>query len=187
MPGEAAPEVPERRAPSWWRRWRLRILINLYGPFFGAGIRVVRIAPDLSAFDVRMRLNLWNRNYVGTHFGGSLYAMCDPFFMVILIEQLGRDYVVWDRSATIRFLRPGRGTVTARFEIAPEEAARIRALADSHRKVEPVFTAKVLDHEGQTVAEVEKVLYVRRKDRLETVRKTRSGKSIEPGSTREHV
>lgn len=111
-----------------------------------------------------MRLRWWNRNYVGTHFGGSLYAMCDPFFMLILVEALGRGYVVWDKSAAIRFRRPARGTVTATFHIPQQRIDEIRAAADTARKVEPVFQVDVLDEQGEVVAEVEKLLYVRRKD-----------------------
>lgn len=143
------------------RRWLIR-LMNVFPPYLGAGIRV-RPNADLTAFDVRMKLRWWNRNYVGTHFGGSLYSLCDPFFMLILFEALGRDYIVWDKAATIRFRRPGRGTVHARFEIGPERVAEIRAAADRDGKVEPTFTAEVKDDEGQVIAEVEKVLYVRRK------------------------
>lgn len=152
------PATPARRSN---RRWLIR-LMNVFPPYFGAGIRV-RPNADLSAFDVRMKLRWWNRNYVGTHFGGSLYSLCDPFFMLILFEALGPGYIVWDKAATIRFRRPGRGTVHARFEIAPERVAEIRAAADRDGKVEPMFTAEVRDDEGQVIAEVEKLLYVRRK------------------------
>lgn len=153
-------------ALPWSRAQRLlfRLRINLYGPYFGAGIRVTELSPGFDRVVVRMRLGRLNRNYVGTHFGGSLYAMCDPFFMLMLLEQLGRDYTVWDKAATIRFRRPGRGTVTATFELPAEEVARIRALADTNRKVEPTFTAEVRDEQGEVVAEVEKLLFVRRKD-----------------------
>lgn len=153
-------------ALPWSRAKRLlfRLRINLYGPFFGAGIRVVEIAPNLDRFTVRMRLGWWNRNYIGTHFGGSLYAMCDPFFVIMLIEQLGPGYTVWDKAATIRFRRPGRGTVTATFSLPTDEVARIRELADTSRKVEPAFTAEVRDAKGEVVAEVEKLLFVRRRD-----------------------
>jgi len=72
----------------------LRWLINLWPPFLGAGIRVTRLQPDWKAIDVEMKLRFWNANYVGTHFGGSLYAMTDPFYMLMLIENLGSDYVV---------------------------------------------------------------------------------------------
>lgn len=139
--------------------------MRFYPPYLGAGVWVAHVAPDLTLLEVRMKLRFWNRNYLGTHFGGSLYTMCDPFFVLMLIQQLGRDYVVWDKAATIRFKRPGRGTVRARFAIPLEEVERIRALADNNRKVEPVFFTEVRDGEDEVVAEVEKVLYVRRKDR----------------------
>jgi len=136
--------------------------INLYPPFLGAGIRVRR-SPDGLGFAVRMRLGPLNRNYVGTHFGGSLYSMCDPFFMLILIHALGPEYVVWDRSATIRFLRPGRGTVRARFHVLENRIEEIRREADATGKAEPEFTARVLGEDGEVVAEVDKTLYVRRR------------------------
>jgi acyl-coenzyme A thioesterase PaaI-like protein len=145
------------------RNWLLR-LFNVYPPYLGAGVRV-KASPDLHTFEVRMKLRFWNRNYVGTHFGGSLYTMCDPFFMLILMNALGRDYIVWDKEATIRFRRPGRGTVRATFHIPPERVAEIRAAADAQRKVEPVFKVDILDDKGEVVAEVEKLLYVRRKER----------------------
>ena len=145
------------------RHWLLR-LFSIYPPYLGAGVRV-KASPDFHTFEVRMKLRFWNRNYVGTHFGGSLYTMCDPFFMLILFSALGRDYIVWDKEATIRFRRPGRGTVHATFHIPPERVAEIKAAADSQRKVEPVFKVDVLDDQGEVVAEVEKLLYVRRKER----------------------
>lgn len=148
--------------PLFDRRWLMRLL-NLYPPYLGAGVRV-RSSSDLRTFDVRMKLRWWNRNYVGTHFGGSLYTLCDPFFMLILMNQLGREYVVWDKAATIRFRRPGRGTVHARFSIPPERVEEIRTAADRDGKVEPVFTVQVVDDGGEVIAEVEKLLYVRRKD-----------------------
>jgi hypothetical protein len=144
------------------KRWLIRLL-NFYPPYLGAGVRV-RVSQDLRTFHVRMKLHWWNRNYVGTHFGGSLYTMCDPFFMLILVEALGRGYVVWDKAAAIRFRRPGKGRVSATFHIPQERIDEIRGAADAQGKVEPVFQVEVLDGEGQVVAEVEKILYVRRKD-----------------------
>lgn len=145
------------------KRWLIRLL-NVYPPYLGAGVRV-RASKDLRTFEVRMKLRWWNRNYVGTQFGGSLYSMCDPFFMLILFEALGRDYVVWDKAATIRFRRPGKGRVSARFHIPQETIDEIRAAADAQGKTEPVFQVDVVDEEGGLIAEVEKTLYVRRKDR----------------------
>ena len=148
------------------RPWLIRLL-NLYPPYLGAGVRV-RASNDLRTFEVTMKLRWWNRNYVGTHFGGSLYTMCDPFFMLILYEALGRGYVVWDKAATVRFRRRGTGTVRATFHIPGERIDESRAAADADGKVEPVFLAEVRDERGHLVAEVEKLLYVRRKDALST-------------------
>lgn len=144
------------------RRPRLDLvtLIRLWPPYLGAGIRVRH--PDAHTFVVRMKLHWWNRNYFGTHFGGSLYAMCDPFFALILARQLGKGYVVWDKAAAIRFVRPGRGTVTATFHLSPDEVESIRAAADAHGKIEPELTVEVVDESGTVVARVEKTLYVRR-------------------------
>lgn len=145
-------------------RKRLLRFIRFYPPFLGAGIKVSRISEDLRTIEVTMPLKFWNRNYVGTHFGGSLYTMCDPFFMLILIHQLGPDYIVWDKAAAIRFKRPGKGTVKALFHISPDTVADIRAQADREGKVEPQFQVLVTDRDGNVVAEVDKLLYVRKKD-----------------------
>ena len=86
----------------------LRRAVNLWPPFLGAGIRVTHVAPDMKAIDVEMKLRWWNANYVGTHFGGSLFAMTDAFYMLMLMANLGRGYIVWDKAATIRYRKPGK-------------------------------------------------------------------------------
>ena len=149
------------------RRAILLRLMSVYPPLAGAGIRVRRIGTDPLAFESSMKLRWWNRNYVGTHFGGSLYTMTDPFFMIILIHELGREFVVWDKAATIRFRRPGRGTVRARFEIPPARLDQIRAEACGNGRAEPVFVTAVVDAAGETVAEIEKTVSVRLKSRGE--------------------
>ncbi len=143
----------------------LLALMSFYPPLAGAGVRVRRLAGPPPVFETRMKLRWWNRNYVGTHFGGSLYAMCDPFYMLILIEALGAGFVVWDKAATIRFRRPGRGEVRARFEIPAERIEEIRRQAEADGRTEPRFVAEVRDAQGELVAEVEKVLSVRRRER----------------------
>ncbi len=143
-----------------WQALRLR-LINFYPPFLGAGIRARRI--DALTLRVSMKLTPLNRNIFGVHFGGSLYAMCDPWFVLILMQALGRDYIVWDKAASIQFLRPGRGTVTATFHIPPERVNEIRRAAEAAPKVEPTFSVELLDAHGEVVARVEKLLYVRKK------------------------
>ena len=106
------------------RHWLL-YLWNLYPPFWGAGIRITKIAPDLSAVDTKLTLHWWNRNYIGTMFGGSIYSMCDPFHMVILIEQLGPGYIVRDKGSEVQFLKKGEGTVRAHFSVSPKVIAEI--------------------------------------------------------------
>ncbi len=142
---------------KFFERW-----INFYPPLFGAGIRVRRI--DAYTTRVDMKLTPFNRNIVGTHFGGSLYAMCDPWFMLILMHNLGNEYIVWDKAASIQFLRPGRGLVTATFHIPAERVQEIRSTADREGKVEPSFSVEVMDGQNQTVAHVDKLLYVRKKN-----------------------
>jgi hypothetical protein len=143
----------------------MRMLLNLWPPFLGAGIRVRRLASDWKEIDVEMKLHWWNRNYVGTHYGGSLYSMADPFFMVMLIENLGKDYIVWDKAAGIRFRKPGRGTVSASFRLSDEQIGEIRQALSSQEKIERTFTVEVKDQSGNVIAEVQKLLHIRRKDK----------------------
>jgi len=146
--------------PNTFRR-----LINFWPPFMGAGIKVKEISKDFTDVKVEMKLTKLNRNYVGTQFGGSIYAMTDPFYMLILMKNLGNDYIVWDKAADIKFKSPGKGKLTAHFNISKEKIAEIKAAADKDYKVEPTFKVQVKDEQGNVVAEVDKLLYVRRKDR----------------------
>ena len=144
--------------------FRLRLrerLINFYPPLLGAGIRSRTV--DELTIHVEMKLTALNRNIVGVHFGGSLYAMCDPWFMLIMMRALGSDYIVWDKAASIKFVKPGRGTVNAIFQIPQERVNEIRAAADRGEKIEPTFSVDVLGEQGQVIAHVEKLLYVRKK------------------------
>lgn len=141
----------------------LRTFINTYPPLLGAGIKVTRISPDFREIDVEMKLRYWNANYVGTHYGGSLYSMCDPFYMLMLIQNLGSGYIVWDKAASIRFRKPGKGTVKAQFRLTADQIDEVRRAADSQPKYEPVFTIEVKDEAGEVVAVVEKTIYVKKK------------------------
>ena len=137
--------------------------MNIWAPFLGAGIRIKRFDPDWRAVDVEMKLRWWNSNFVGTHYGGSLYSIADPFFMIMLIENLGKDYIVWDKAASIRFKKPGRGTVRASFRLTEDQISEIRQAADAQGKIERNFTVQVTDDSGNVIAEVEKLLHIRRK------------------------
>ena len=152
-------------APIFRSARHFKAIMNLWPVYWGTGISIAEVAPDLSRLVVRMKLRFYNRNALGTHFGGSLYSMCDPFFLLQLIPLLGPEYIVWDRAATIEFLRPGRGTVTATFEWTPQQLDEIRHRTVDGAKYEPVRTVEVRDDAGEVVARVSKTLYVRRKPR----------------------
>jgi Domain of unknown function (DUF4442) len=155
-----------RRSVMWKKkalRRHMRMLMNVWPPFLGAGIRVKRLQSDWKEIDVEMKLRRWNSNYVGTHYGGSLYSMADPFFMLMLIENLGRDYIVWDKSASIRFRTPGRGTVSVRFRLTEDEIAGIREALKTEEKIDRMFQAEIKDESGTVVAKVQKLVQIRRK------------------------
>ena len=161
--GSAAPQPRQ----GFLRKLRLgpRVLkwgINLWPPFLGAGIRVTRIAADFGEVTVALRMGLFNRNYVGTHFGGSLFSMTDPFFMLMMMHRLGRDYVVWDRAATIDFLHPAKGTVTARFVLDAAMVDAVREATAHGEKHLPTYTVEVIDADGTVCARVAKTLYIRK-------------------------
>ncbi len=137
-------------------------MFSFYPPFLGAGIKV-KISKDVKTVDVSMKLTFWNRNYVKTHFGGSLYAMCDPFFFFLLMENLGREYIVWDKEASIIFKKPGKSRVHARYHITEERYDEIRKLAESGESINPQFVIDVVDDNGNVIATVKKILYIKKK------------------------
>jgi acyl-coenzyme A thioesterase PaaI-like protein len=141
----------------------LRHGLNLWPPFLFAGIHVTTISPDYRHARVELRMRPWNRNYVGTHFGGSLFAMTDPFWMLLVLQSLGRDYIVWDKAGEIEFLKPGRRTVHARFDLDDATLDAIRAATAKGEKHLRWFETLVTNDEGEVVAKLRKQLYVRRK------------------------
>lgn len=159
--------APAFRVPDWGELFdspqRLRRFGNVWPPFLFAGIRIVSIEPDWSAATVRLDLNLISRNYVGTQFGGSLFAMTDPFWMILLIHRLGPEYVVWDQRAEIEFLRPGQTDVHTEFVLDPAAVAEIREAAADGDKVLRWFGNDIVDERGEIVARVRRQLYVRRR------------------------
>ena len=141
----------------------LRLIFNLWPPFLSSGIHVTHMSQDWRQARVELRMRPWNRNYVGTHFGGSLFAMTDPFWMILVKECLGRDYIVWDKAAEIEFVKPGKGTVHAEFQIQDSVLDEIRAATASGEKYLRWFPVEVIDAQGDVVAHVRKQIYVRLK------------------------
>jgi acyl-coenzyme A thioesterase PaaI-like protein len=142
-------------------RWGM----NIWPPFLGAGISVRHVADDWSEVRVELSAGRFRRNYVGTHYGGSLFSMTDPFYALMLIHRLGERYLVWDQAASIDFVAPGRGKVTALFSLAEERIQEIATQAAGGQKVLPQFDVEIKDEAGALVARVRKTLYVRLKPR----------------------
>lgn len=143
--------------------WLLKVGMNLWPPFAGAGIRVRDIAADYREVVVEMPLRFYNRNYFGTHFGGSLYAMTDPFFALMVLHNLPADYLVWDKAASIEFVAPGRSRMRAIFRLTQDDLDTILKMTADGDKHLHLFNLDVTDAEGLVVARVEKIVYVRKK------------------------
>ena len=142
---------------------RLIRRVSWYPPYLGAGIKLKKVNKDFTRFEVEMKMTWYNRNLFGTHFGGSLYAMSDPFFVFIVLNYLGKDYVVWDKSAKIKFLKPGKGTVKGVFEIKEEELLKVKKETDIEEKKTFFFSAEITNDKDERIATVEKEIYVRKK------------------------
>jgi acyl-coenzyme A thioesterase PaaI-like protein len=140
-------------------RWRF----NLFPAYRGSGARVTYIAADYREMRMRLPLTFRSRNAVGTIFGGSMYAAVDPLYMIMLMRCLGRDYVVWDKSASIRFRKPGRSTLYATFRLDDSELEAIRSATAQGQPVDRTYNVDLVDAEGVVHASVEKIIYVRRK------------------------
>ena len=155
------------RLPTWQslggNHRVLRHGLNIWPPFAAAGIRVEELSPDFRYARVALRMRPLNRNYVGTHFGGSLFAMTDPFWMFLVIRNLGTDYIVWDKAGEIEFVAPGKTTVRAEFRVTDDHLAELREAAADGSRVLRWFETDVVADDGTLVARVRKQLYVRRK------------------------
>ncbi len=140
--------------------------MSLWLPNLFSGIRVRGFADDWTSATVQLHVNVLTRNYVKTAFGGAMSAMTDPYFFMLVMHQLGRDYVVWDTKGEIEFLTPGRGVLTARFEVPPARIAEIRRRAAGGVKVLEWFATDIVDGSGAVVARVRREVYVREKRRV---------------------
>jgi acyl-coenzyme A thioesterase PaaI-like protein len=140
-----------------------KFLLNRYAPYKGAGIEVDQL--DFANYYIRVKMPLTskNRNVVGTQFGGSLYSMVDPFYMLLLMHHLGNKYIVWDKAASIQFLSPGRSTVYADIRISVQEIETIMSLTADYAPINREYTLNIYDEKGDRIAEIHKTVYIRRK------------------------
>lgn len=137
-----------------------RIKFNLFPAYRGSGARVLFISEDYREIRIKIPLNWRTRNYVGTIYGGSMYAGIDPIYMLMLIKNLGKNYVVWDKAATIRFKRPGRETLFADFVITDDELSEIKKLLENRKSVDRIYNVELKDKNGKVHCFIEKTLYI---------------------------
>ena len=143
--------------------WLLKLMLNLYPPYLGAGIKVTYISKDWKELHVSMSLRWFNRNAVGTHFGGSLYSMIDPHLMLLLMQLLGKDYLVWDKAADIEFVKASNGKVRSVIKISNKDLELIRRNTDNGEKYFSKFIVEITDEVDDLVARVKKTIYMRKK------------------------
>lgn len=140
--------------------------IRFYGPYLGSAVKPTYISEDYRHIKVEMALTFYNKNYMGTQFGGSLYAMVDPWYMLMLYKNLGDGYIVWDKSAAINFRKPGLGRVFAEFKLSQETIDQVRQQVETSVKMDQHFFVEIKDESGKLIADVDKVVYVRKKNTL---------------------
>lgn len=122
--------------------------------------RVIEVSPNLYRVKIEIRLSYKNRNYAGTMFGGSMLAATDPIYMIQILQILGNDFVVWDKSVSARFKRPAKSTVYAVFEFDQEEVNSIKKEVSAKKEITVVKPLKILDKEGHEIALLEKTIYI---------------------------
>lgn len=144
---------------SRFDRWKF----NLFPAYRGTGARVVYISHDYREIRIKIPLSWRTRNYVGTIYGGSMYAGIDPIYMLMLIKNLGKDYIVWDKAATIRFKRPGKEALFADFLLTQEELDEIKMLLETKKSIDRIYNVELKDKNGKVHCIVEKTLYIAKK------------------------
>lgn len=136
---------------------------NFWPPFLFSGIKVVKKSKDFRHVVAKLKLRFWSANFVGTQYGGSLFSMCDAFYMVMLMKNLGSGYTVWDKAATIRYIRPGKTDVTAEFILSQEEIDHIKKTVQEQGRMHWQTTVEIKDMHGTVIAEVDKTISIKLK------------------------
>lgn len=155
-----------------------RFLINIWPCIRGSGGWVTFLSEDYTKLIVRLKLNWRTRNIVGTIYGGSMYSSTDPFYMILFRKILGKEFVVWDKGCTIRFLRPAKETIFAEFNITPEMLAEVKQQVAANKEASFTWTVAYKDKTGVTYAEFDKIVYIAQKDFYQTKLKNKMGPKV---------
>jgi len=147
-----------------FKTWCFRHIMNLFPIYFGTGGKVLYIQNDWKHVTARLKLNIWTRNYVGTIFGGSQFSAADPFFMLMLFHILGKDFIIWDKSGTIHYKKPGKKICKADFVFTDAEIAEIKHQTTLNGKYEFKKQMEWIDADGVVISQIERTLYVATKE-----------------------
>lgn len=142
-----------------------RRLVNLWPPLFFSGIKATYVSEDYREIEVALKLRWYNKNYVGVQYGGSLFSMTDPWYMVMLMTALGRDYYVWDKTVEIDYIKPGKTHVIAKFILTQDKIDEIKSKTASGEKYFPEFVIEIRDENDELIAKVKRILYVKLKSK----------------------
>lgn len=153
---------PLRRWKFFFKLIGIKNAFNFYFPFLGAGIKIHSINKDLTSITTQLKLNFFNPNYMGIHFGGSLFSMCDPFYVFILFNHLPKQYFIIDKKATIEFLLPTKKKVYATLSITHEEINTIKERCEQKKKIDWEVETFIFDEDNKKIAKINKILYIRK-------------------------
>lgn len=154
------PSFLQTQRQESFKSWRFRTMMNWYPMYFGTGGKILFWSGDSREVQIRLRRNIWTYNYVGTIFGGSMFSASDPFYMLMLLQVLGNQYVVWDKSASIRFRKPGRTTLYAHYVLSDEMMTDVRREVEANGQTDRAFTIQWRDKDGTVYAEIERICYI---------------------------
>lgn len=149
----------ESKRSKWYRR-----VLNIWPCIWCTGSRMTFVSGDFRELHVRLSLNFRTRNRVGTVYGGSIYSSVDPYFMLMMMEILGRDYVVWDKGATIKFVRPITDRVKCRFLISDKLVETVKSEIAANGQYIFELPLQYIDDEGKVYAVFTKTVYTASKE-----------------------
>ena len=141
-----------------------RYALRYYPCYRRTGVRVLHVSADFHEVRIKLPLNWKTRGYNGTLFGGSLYGCVDPVYMTMLSLLLGKNYIVWDRAATIDFVKAGKSPLYGTFQLPEGEIAQIRAELKTATRIQRTYYPELSDEHGVVHARFSKTIVIKTRE-----------------------